>query len=117
MVAARDELNADGLVLTTEINRRDARHTKQRAQLMSDLDDRRCAQSACGMACLRHGHVTYTLCDSCVGGKQAPVDARATTSHSGLIFVSMVQLCARKVNERSSNQPKLFSQSCFSSKN
>ena len=66
MVPARDELKADGLVLTTEINRRDARHTKQRAQLMSDLDDRRCAQSACGMACLRHGHVTYTLCDSCV---------------------------------------------------
>ena len=43
MATDRDELRADQLVLTAEINRRDAKNTKQRAQLMQDLDDCLCA--------------------------------------------------------------------------
>lgn len=41
VVAARDEVKSDQLLLTAEINRRDARNSKQRQKLLDDIDDRR----------------------------------------------------------------------------
>lgn len=81
---ARDELKSDQLILTTELNRREARSSKQRQQLMNDLDDR----STHGMWYAQHD-----AAHSSHHNRNTLSDARSCYSCAGVDYTSTLFLC------------------------